>query len=178
MQYIRKYLQNAKMSTPTLEKRNHKWFLRFAFTEEVKIPTVPINNQTILAVDLGINTDATCSVMDSNGTIFAREFINFASDKDRIYHALNKIKGIQQKYGSRTHNTAKLWRDVVNHNDEDVVTYGVSHWELSLNRIRRCKRCLAKPNIRTPGTLAPWERHEKIRKAAEPNMPYRLHLPA
>lgn len=118
MQYIRKHLQNTKMSTPTLEKKNNKWLLRFAFTEEVKIPTVQIKSQTILAVDLGINTDATCSVMDSNGTIFAREFINFASDKDRIYHTLNKIKGIQQKYGFRTHNTTKLWRDVVNHNDE------------------------------------------------------------
>lgn len=28
---IQKHMQNAKMSVPTLEKKNKKWFLRFAF---------------------------------------------------------------------------------------------------------------------------------------------------
>ena len=37
MQYIRKHLQNTKMSVPTLEKKHHKWYLRFAFEEEVKL---------------------------------------------------------------------------------------------------------------------------------------------
>lgn len=105
MQYIRKHLQNTKMSVPTLEKKHHKWFLRFAFEEDVKLKDT---KDTILAIDLGINTDATCSVIKSDGTILARKFINFASDKDQITHTLNKIKGISQKYGS--HNTTKLWR--------------------------------------------------------------------
>lgn len=105
IQYIRKHLQNTKMSAPTLEKKHHKWFLRFAFEENVKLKD---KKDTILAIDLGINTDATCSVMKNDGTILARKFINFASDKDRITHTLNKIKGVSQKYGS--HNTTKLWR--------------------------------------------------------------------
>lgn len=105
IQYIRKHLQNTKMSVPTLEKKHHKWFLRFAFEEDVKLKD---KKDTILAIDLGINTDATCSVMQSDGTILARKFINFASDKDQITHTLNKIKGVSQKYGS--HNTTKLWR--------------------------------------------------------------------
>ena len=28
---------NAKMSVPTLEKKHHKWFLRFTFEEDVKM---------------------------------------------------------------------------------------------------------------------------------------------
>lgn len=116
MQYIRKHMLNAKMSVPTLEKKHHKWFLKFAFEEDVKLNNTPIEQQIILAIDLGINTDATCSVMKSDGTILARKFINFASDKDLIYHTLNKIKGVSQKYGS--HNTTKLWRYAILHNEE------------------------------------------------------------
>lgn len=105
---IQRRMQNAKMSVPTLEKRNKKWFLRFAFEEQVQLNKTPLEEQRILAVDLGINTDATCSVMNIDGSILARKFVNFASDKDRLYHTLNKIKKIQQRFGS--HNTTKLWR--------------------------------------------------------------------
>lgn len=113
MQYIRKHLQNTKMSVPTLEKKHHKWFLRFAFEEDVKLKDT---KNIILAIDLGINTDATCSVMKKDGTILARKFINFASEKDRLNHTLNKIKKVSQKYGS--HNTTKLWRIAKFKNDE------------------------------------------------------------
>ena len=105
---IQRRMQNAKMSVPTLERRNKKWFLRFAFEEQVQLNKTPLEEQKILAVDLGINTDATCSVMNIEGAILARKFVNFASDKDRLYHTLNKIKKIQQRFGS--HNTTKLWR--------------------------------------------------------------------
>lgn len=105
---IQRRMQNAKMSVPTLEKRNKKWFLRFAFEEQVQLNKTPLEEQRILAVDLGINTDATCSVMNIDGAILARKFVNFASDKDHLYHTLNKIKKIQQRFGS--HNTTKLWR--------------------------------------------------------------------
>lgn len=113
---IQKHMKSAKMSVPTLEKKNKKWFLRFAFEEKVELNKTKLKEQRILAVDLGINTDATCSVMNIEGTILAREFINFASDKDQLYHTLNKIKKIQQKYGSN--NVAKLWRYAKFHNDE------------------------------------------------------------
>ena len=113
---IQKHMQNAKMLVPTLEKKNRKWFLRFAFEEQVELNKTPLEEQRILAVDLGINTDATCSVMNVDGAILARKFINFASDKDRLYHTLNKIKKVQQRYGS--HNTPKLWRYAKFHNEE------------------------------------------------------------
>lgn len=113
---IQRRMQTAKMSVPTLEKRNKKWFLRFAFEEQVTLNKTPLEEQRILAVDLGINTDATCSIMNIDGAILARKFINFASDKDHLYHTLNKIKKIQQRFGS--HNTTKLWRYVTFCNNE------------------------------------------------------------
>ena len=113
---IQRRMQNAKMSVPTLEKKNKKWFLRFAFEEKVDLNKAKLEEQHILAVDLGINTDATCSVMNMEGAILAREFIDFASDKDQLYHTLNKIKKVQQKYGSN--NMQKLWRYAKFHNEE------------------------------------------------------------
>lgn len=113
---IQKHMANTKMSVPTLEKKNKKWFLRFTFEEKVEINKTKLEEQRILAVDLGINIDATCSVMNVDGAILAREFINFASDKDQLYHTLNKIKKIQQKYGSN--NVTKLWRYAKFHNEE------------------------------------------------------------
>lgn len=113
---MQRRMQNAKMSVPTLEKKNKKWFLRFAFEEKVDLNKTKLEEQRILAVDLGINTDATCSVMNIEGTILAREFINFASDKDQLYHTLNKIKKVQQRYGSN--NIQKLWRYAKFHNEE------------------------------------------------------------
>lgn len=113
---IQRRMQNAKMSVPTLEKKNKKWFLRFAFEKKVDLNKTKLEEQHILAVDLGINTDATCSVMNIEGAILAREFINFASDKDQLYHTLNKIKKVQQRYGSN--NIQKLWRYAKFHNEE------------------------------------------------------------
>lgn len=114
---LRKHMKSMdKISVPTLEKKNKKYFLRFAIKESVELNNTKPEEQNILAVDLGINTDATCSVMTMGGAILARDFINFASDKDQIYHTLNKIKKIQQKYGS--YNIQKLWRQVRFHNDE------------------------------------------------------------
>ena len=113
---IQRHMKNAKMSVPTLEKKNEKYFLRFAFEEKVELNKTPLKQQRILAVDLGINTDAICSVMNLDGAILAREFVNFASDKDQLYHTLNKIKKAQQKYGF--HNVSKLWRYAKFHNEE------------------------------------------------------------
>ena len=113
---IQRRMQNAKMSVPTLEKKNKKWFFFFFFEEKVDLNKTKLEEQHILAVDLGINTDATCSVMNMEGAILAREFIDFASDKDQLYHTLNKIKKVQQRYGSN--NMQKLWRYAKFHNEE------------------------------------------------------------
>ena len=60
-----------------LVKRNHRYALCFSFEENVSFERKPIEEQPILSVDLGINTDAVCSVMRFNGTVLARKFIDF-----------------------------------------------------------------------------------------------------
>ena len=70
----------------------------------------------MLAVDLGLNTDATCCVMNKEGTVLKRKFINFKSDKDSLYHTLNKIKKVSRLQGPK--NTCKLWRIAKFRNDE------------------------------------------------------------
>ena len=40
-----------------------KNFLRFSYTEEVTLTKTPVKEQVICSVDLGINTDAVCTIM-------------------------------------------------------------------------------------------------------------------
>ena len=85
MEYLRKHWSGKKASAPTLEKKHDKYFLRFTYAEEVSLNRTPVKEQTICSVDLGINTDAVCTIMRPDGTILGRKFINFSSDKDRMY---------------------------------------------------------------------------------------------
>lgn len=116
IKYVLKHCNMATISSPTLERKNKRWFLRFCFEDNVKLLDIPLEDRKILSVDMGINTDAVCSVMTSNGTILARKFINFASDKDYLSHTLNKIKKVSKTQGNQ--NTSKLWRIVRFHNEE------------------------------------------------------------
>ena len=117
IKYIQKYCQNKEMSAPILERRYNKYYLRFAFTEKVKLNGVKAENQKVLAVDLGVNNDAVCSVMTADGTVLNRKFINFKSDKDRLYHTLNKIKKKQKKHQS----VSKLWSYAKNCNEQHSI---------------------------------------------------------
>lgn len=40
-----------------------------------------VNEQIICSIDLGINTDAVCTIMRSDGTILGRKFIDFPVTK-------------------------------------------------------------------------------------------------
>lgn len=114
--YLRKYWMHACSSAPMLEKRFGKYSLRFAFEENTTLSDTPIDKQRVCAVDLGLNTDAVCSIMTADGTILARKFINFPSDKDHLYHVLNRIKKFQRLHGSReAHN---FWAYAKRVNDE------------------------------------------------------------
>ena len=78
MEYLRKHWSGKKASAPTLEKKHDKYFLRFTYAEEVSLNRTPVKEQTICSVDLGINTDAVCTIMRPDGTILGRKFINFS----------------------------------------------------------------------------------------------------
>ena len=100
MEYLRKHWSGEKASAPILEKKHHKYFLRFTYTEEVSLNKTPVKEQTICSVDLGINTDAVCTIMRPDGTILGRKFINFPSDKARMYRVLGRIRRFQREHSS------------------------------------------------------------------------------
>lgn len=116
VRYLKRYWQHCKPSAPTLEKRYGKYYLRFAFTEEVKLSETPVTNQRICAVDLGLNSDAVCSIMSADGTVLARKFINFPSEKDHLWHVLNRIRRYQREHGSQ--NVQSFWKHARRLNDE------------------------------------------------------------
>ena len=99
-EYLRKNWSGVKYSAPTLEKRHHKYFLRFSYTEEVSLSKKEVNEQIICSVDLGINTDAVCTIMRADGTVLGRKFINFPSEKDQMYSVLGRISRFQREHGS------------------------------------------------------------------------------
>ena len=100
MEYLRKNWEGVKSSAPTLEKRHHKYFLRFSYTEEVSLSKKEVNEQIICSVDLGINMDAVCTIMRSDGTVLGRKFINFPSEKDQMYRVVGRISRFQREHGS------------------------------------------------------------------------------
>ena len=99
MEYLRKHWHGRTASAPTLERRHHKYFLRFSYTEEVTLTKTPVKNQVVCSVDLGINTDAVCTIMRPDGTVLGRKFINFPSEKDRMYRTLGRIRKFQREHG-------------------------------------------------------------------------------
>ena len=93
---FKKTLVEQKSFGTKLEKKHDKYFLRFTYAEEVALNRTPVKEQTICSVDLGINTDAVCTIMRPDGTILGRKFINFPSDKDRMYRVLGRIRRFQR----------------------------------------------------------------------------------
>ena len=51
-------------------------------------------------MDLGINTDAVCTIMRADGTVLGRRFINHPSEKDWMYRTLGRIRKFQREHGS------------------------------------------------------------------------------
>ena len=100
MEYLRRNWKGKKASVPALEKRHRRYFLRFSYTEEVTLTKTPVKEQIICSVDLGINTDAVCTIMRSDGTVLGRRFIDHPSEKDRMYRTLGRIRRSQREYGS------------------------------------------------------------------------------
>ena len=68
------------------------------------------------AVDLGLNTDAVCSIMEADGTVCARKFIGFADEKDRLWKVLNRIRRKSRGHGPKS--VGSLWKYAVRCNEE------------------------------------------------------------
>ena len=99
LDYLRKYWSDVKAKSPVLVKQHKKYFLQFSFEEAVTLREVPVGKRRICAVDLGINTDAVCSIMTGDGTVAARKFIGFAAEKDRQWRVLDRVRKKQREHG-------------------------------------------------------------------------------
>lgn len=116
--YINRRCKSRKKCNPTLVKRGKEWSLDFPFEEKVELSDTDILDQTIIAVDLGINSAATISVMLSDGTILGRYFLKLPKEYDSLQHAINRIKKAQQ---NRNHKTPRLWAKAKGINDDIAV---------------------------------------------------------
>lgn len=106
--YYLTHLIGKKQNAPIIQKKGCCFYAVFSYEENVQlIPEESIRK--ICAVDLGLGTDATCSIMDKDGTVYARKFISFSTEHDRLHTQLGRIKR-NQKRGAR-HNK-RLWRSV------------------------------------------------------------------
>ena len=112
--YIKRHCTFQKQLSPTLQKRGKVWSLDFAFEEKVTLSDLPVNEQTIVTVDLGIKNACTCSVMSSDGTILGRRFLKLPREYDSLWHVAGKIKKAQ-RLGAR--NPKTLWARAKGLND-------------------------------------------------------------
>ena len=99
--YILTHCGTRKECVPTLTKRGKNWSLDFAFEQRSTLPDTKPLDRRIVAVDLGLNNAATCSVMESDGTVVARRFLSMRSEYDCLTRALNRIKHAQQSGARR-----------------------------------------------------------------------------
>ena len=97
--YIRRHWTGVKEKSPVLVKRYKKWYLQFAFEEKAELAGRPVEQRRICAVDLGLNTDAVCSIMTADGTVAARKFIGFAAEKDRQWRVLDRVRKKMREHG-------------------------------------------------------------------------------
>lgn len=116
--YIQRRCSDRKQCAPTLMKRGHQWFLDFPFEENVKLNNANVIEQTAVAVDLGINSSATVSVMRSDGTILYRRFLTLHKEQDSLTRAVNRIKKAQQ---NGNYHMPRLWAKAKGINDDIAV---------------------------------------------------------
>ena len=106
--YYQTHLTGKKQNVPIIQKKGRRFYATFSYEEKtVLVPEESIRK--VCAVDLGLGTDATCSIMDDDGTVYARKFISFSKEHDRLDTQLGRIKR-NQKRGSKHNRT--LWRKV------------------------------------------------------------------
>ena len=106
--YYQKYLVGKKQNVPVIQKKGRCFYATFSYEEKVNL--VPEDSiDKICAVDLGLNTDAVCSIMGKDGTVYARRFISLSEEHDHLSTQIGRIKR-NQKRGSKHNKT--LWRKV------------------------------------------------------------------
>lgn len=123
--YTKENCIDLKKSSPTLIKKGENFKLRFAYEKNNKLKKEKsIQERKIVAVDLGINTYATCSVIDGRGTVLGRKFIDFPKEKDRMYRLINRTCRVQKRSGNKA-KLKKIWNKINGYKKE--ITNKVCH---------------------------------------------------
>lgn len=104
--YIARHCRTRKECVPMLCRRGKNWSLDFSFEENVKVNNTKIQDQRIVAVDLGINNACTCSVMLADGTVVGRKFLSLPEENDCLKHCIGRIRQAQHRGARRT---PRLW---------------------------------------------------------------------
>ena len=152
LKYINKI--NGKRYNPEIKIIGKKIYIKFSFeVEDLKLQDKELNKRIICGVDLGVNNDATISIMNYEGTILGRHFIN-TNNKDLMNHLLNKKRKIQRnsgnyKYLRNLHINNKINsinENIVNHTANQIIkiclSYGVDVivFENLRHKFKRAKR--------------------------------------
>ena len=94
--YYQKYLAGMKQNVPIIQKKGRRFYATFSYEENVQLVKEDSIDK-ICAVDLGLGTDATCSIMGKDGTVYARKFIPFSEEHDQLHTQLGRIKRNQNE---------------------------------------------------------------------------------
>lgn len=107
--YYQKNLLNKKQNVPVIQKKGRRFYATFSYEENV--PLIDEENiEKICSIDLGLGTDATCCIMDADGTVYARKFIHFSEEHDRLDTQLGRIKRNQRRGNKKN---TRLWKRVL-----------------------------------------------------------------
>ena len=124
LKYINKI--NGKSYNPEIKIIGKKIYIKFTFEiEDVKLQNKELNKRIICGVDLGVNNDATISIMNYEGTILGRHFIN-TNNKDLMNHLLNKKRKIQRNSGNYKYLRNLHINNKINSINENIVNHTVN----------------------------------------------------
>ena len=124
LKYINKI--NGKRYNPEIKIIGKKIYIKFTFEiEDLKLQDKELNKKIICGVDLGVNNDATISIMNYEGTILGRHFIN-TNNKDLMNHLLNKKRKIQRNSGNYKYLRNLHINNKINSINENIVNHTVN----------------------------------------------------
>ena len=124
LKYINK--TNGKRYNPEIKIIGKKIYIKFTFEiEDLKLQDKELNKRIICGVDLGVNNDATISIMNYEGTILGRHFIN-TNNKDLMNHLLNKKRKIQRNSGNYKYLRNLHINNKINSINENIVNHTVN----------------------------------------------------
>lgn len=106
------YSSKGNALSPTLVFAYGKYNLDFPIEYKYELKELQdVKSQRILAVDMGINCDAVCSVMCGDGTIESRHFINLGSEKDCLDRLINRTRKLHRMSG-KEQSLSHIWTKI------------------------------------------------------------------